>query len=118
MSDIKIKLEFVNYNSSAPDGLCFNDKNNTGVSRESLNSLAMNALHNAEELLNDGDSLIITIETEDKEKLERHKKWEEEREEKRVSRLVGEKLASLIKEQKGSRITNILPKEYISIPEE
>jgi hypothetical protein len=112
MSDIKIKLEFVNYNSSAPDGLCFNDKNNTGVTRESLNSLAMNALHNTEELLNDGDSLIITIGTEDKEALERRKSYREEKEEKRVNKLVEERLASLLKQRGDSKKILELPQRH------
>lgn len=100
MSDIRIRLEFPNYNSSQPDGLCFDDQDGKCISREGLNNLVMTALCSTEDMMSDGDRLVIEIHTDDKERLKRFKENREEREEKQVSRLVEERLASLLKERK------------------
>ena len=91
MSDIRIRLEFPNYNSSASDGLCFDDQDGKCISRDGLNNWVMSALCNTEDMMSDGDSLIIEIQTRDKETLKRFKRYAEEREDKRVDKLGGER---------------------------
>jgi len=98
MSDISIKLEFVNYHLSDDQVMCFDQKNGISISCISLNNLASHALHNITELLDEGDSLIIEIKTRDKETLERFKGYAEERADRRASKRLEERIESIAKD--------------------